>query len=289
MPTCQPKLIYENCASIKGKGTDFFRRILMRNLINFWRNHGTGGYILLCDLSKYFDNIQHDIWLKNLSDLGIDDECIDFARLLLSNQIVDVSYMTNDEYANCMNAVFNSVEYFNRKSPKTGEKMMAKGIDIGAPIAQGAGITHLYKLDSLCKIVLRHKYYARYQDDFYVIHEDKDYLKYTLDRIKKQCKELGVFINEKKTQIVKLTHKFTLLKTQYLVTDTGILTFPCKSTFRQEKSHIKELFQDERVTIPKIYSMYGSWRGGVSKRFGECTSLSNMDEYVRGILESEVK
>ena len=35
------------------------------------------------------------------------------------------------------------------------------------------------------------------------------------------CDELGLFINPKKTQIVKLSHGFTFLKIKYNLTETG--------------------------------------------------------------------
>lgn len=293
LPVCLPKMIYDNSASVKGKGTDFFRKRLMVHLKDYIKRNGTDGYILLGDMSKYFDNIQHGIWLDMLERLGIDNECLDFVSLLLQNHVVDVSYMTDEEYKNCMNTVFNSVEHEKiDKSLMTGEKMMEKSIGIGAPIAQGAGITHLYRLDNLCKIVLGHKYYARYQDDFYVIHKDKEYLKYTLERITGQCTELGVFLNTKKTQIVKLSHRFTLLKTQYLLDDGKIWTFPYKDAFKGEKKHLKELKSDMdngMITKEKVCRMYESWRGNICARFRNCRTLGNMDDYFTHLFDCEVK
>jgi hypothetical protein len=293
LPICTPKLIYDNSASIKGKGTDFFRRRFLYHLKDYIKHNGCDGYILLCDMSKYFDNIQHAIWLSQLERLGLDNECLGFVSLLLKNHIVDVSYMTDEEYANCMNTIFNSVEYEKiDKKLLTGEKMMEKSIGIGAPIAQGAGITHLYRLDNLCKIVLSHKYYARYQDDFYVMHKDKEYLKYTIERITEQCKELGLFLNTKKTQIVKLSHKFTLLKTQYLLHDGKVFTFPCKDVFKREKKHLNELKYESKncdvLNGEKIRHMYSGWRGDIARRFGECKSIHSFDDYVEHILEREV-
>ena len=58
-------------------------------------------------------------------------------------------------------------------------------------------------------------------DDIYIIHEDKEYLKGLLNDIQGICDELGLFINPKKTQIVKLSHGFTFLKIKYNLTGTG--------------------------------------------------------------------
>ena len=37
-------------------------------------------------------------------------------------------------------------------------------------------------------------------DDFYLIHENREYLKYCMEEIRKKCKEYGFVLNEKKTK-----------------------------------------------------------------------------------------
>ena len=57
----QPYLIYNNGASQKGKGISFTRRMFERDLHNYWLKHRTNeGYVGFVDLSKFYDNIQHD-------------------------------------------------------------------------------------------------------------------------------------------------------------------------------------------------------------------------------------
>ncbi len=46
-------------------------------------------------------------------------------------------------------------------------------------------------------------------------------LKQLLKEIEQICDELGLFINAKKTQIIKLSKGFTFLKIKYSLTDTG--------------------------------------------------------------------
>lgn len=52
-------------------------------------------------------------------------------------------------------------------------------------------------------------------DDIYIIHESKEFLKGLLNDIRGICDEYGLFVNPKKTQIVKLSHGFTFLKIQF--------------------------------------------------------------------------
>lgn len=58
-------------------------------------------------------------------------------------------------------------------------------------------------------------------DDSYLIHHSKEYLQYCLQEITRMCNEIGIKLNPNKTQIVKLTHQFTFLKTKYSITESG--------------------------------------------------------------------
>ena len=68
-------MIYDNGASIKGKGTDFSINRLKTHMQRFYRKHGTDGYVLVCDMQKYFDSIRHEL-LQNIYAKYFDDEKI---------------------------------------------------------------------------------------------------------------------------------------------------------------------------------------------------------------------
>lgn len=73
MPQLDKRLIYDNAASRKGKGTHFAMDRLTEFIRKFHRRHGTSGYILKCDISKYFDRIDHDVLLSMLGQKQIFD------------------------------------------------------------------------------------------------------------------------------------------------------------------------------------------------------------------------
>lgn len=61
MPRIRPLLIYDNGASIKHRGITFSRNRLEYHLHNYYKKYGTNeGWIMLLDVSKYYDNIRHD-------------------------------------------------------------------------------------------------------------------------------------------------------------------------------------------------------------------------------------
>ena len=53
-PRIVPTFIYENGASLEGKGTDFNLDELEKDMREYYRKHGTEGYFLVGDFSKYW-------------------------------------------------------------------------------------------------------------------------------------------------------------------------------------------------------------------------------------------
>lgn len=75
IPVLTRSLVYDNGASLKGKGIHFAMFRTEKQLRKFYRKHGTNGYILQVDFSKYFDNVQHGP-LYFLLDSSFDDKKI---------------------------------------------------------------------------------------------------------------------------------------------------------------------------------------------------------------------
>lgn len=283
VPELSKYLIYDNGASMEGKGIHFARKRLSTHLHKFYRkNKSNEGYVLLIDFSKFFDNIVHDGLIEEMRKKIGDKETMSFVEKLIDTFRVDVSYMTDDEYANCMNTLYNALEHAKMdKSKLTGEKFMKKSVGIGSQISQISGVYYPTRIDNYCKIVRSMKYYGRYMDDIYIIHEDKEYLKGLLNDIHGICDELGLFINPKKTQIVKLSHGFTFLKIKYTLTETGkVIERISKDSVLRERRKLKKLrkFLDEgKVSFEDVRNSYASWRGGVS-HYDSYTILQNMDK-----------
>lgn len=222
-PSIRKYLIYDNGASQKGKGVDFTRRRLEAHLHKFYMQHGSNdGHILLFDFSKYYDNLLHNILRKIFAQYIEDKAALRLIDKILARSRVDVSYMDDAEYARCMDTLFNSLEYAAIDSRLlTKEKFMDKHLSIGDQLAQEAGIVYPVRIDNYIKIVRGVKFYGRYADDGYVIHESREFLLDILDGIRSEAKKLGITINERKTRICKLSDLWRFLQTQYSLTDTG--------------------------------------------------------------------
>lgn len=143
-PLIEPHLIYDNGASVVGKGIAFTRKRLLTHLRKYYAQHGSNeGYILLIDFSKYYDNIRHDVLLKLFEQYVDDEHALWLLRKTVERSRVDVSYMSDEEYEHCLDKLFDSLLY-QYMNPKlfTGEKFMGKHLNIGDQVAQTAGISY---------------------------------------------------------------------------------------------------------------------------------------------------
>ena len=222
-PAVKNFLIYDNGASLVGKGIAFTRKRLLTHLRRYYaQHHSNDGYILLIDFSKYYDNIRHDILMELMKKYVTDEHSLWLLQKTVDRSKVDVSYMSDDEYENCLDILFNSLLYQEiDQRLLTGEKFMGKHLNIGDQVAQTAGIAYPIPIDNFVKIVKGVKFYGRHMDDSYAIHESKEFLEELLKGIVEIAGSLGITVNLKKTRICKLSDHWRFLQIQYSLTDTG--------------------------------------------------------------------
>ena len=222
-PAIKKYLIYDNGASQPGKGVDFARRRLLAHLRRYYAGRGSNeGYVLLMDFSKYYDNIRHDILLGLFRKYVDDPAALDLLEKALAASRVDVSYLTEEEYSGCLETVFDALKHSQvDKALLTGKKWMPKHLNIGDQVAQVAGICYPMEIDNYIKIVKAVKFYGRYMDDSYIIHESREYLQRLLEEITQIARGLGIFINARKTRICWLGQYWRFLQVQYSLTESG--------------------------------------------------------------------
>lgn len=271
LPEVKKHIIYDNCASIKGRGISRQRFRFEVHLRKYYKLHGNEGWILFGDFSKFYDNIIHEIAKRELLKLFDDDEFIGWLLTLIFDGFkIDVSYMTDEEYANCMESTFNKNEY--RKIPKeklTGEKWMAKSVNIGDQLSQIVGIYYPYRIDNYVKYVMSQKFYGRYMDDWYVMNPDKQVLLNILDGIRTIANELGIHINEKKTRIVKISSTYKFLQIRYTLTKDGKIIKrinPDRVTaMRRKLKKLAVKVRNNEIDYDGVENMFRGWMGSFYK------------------------
>lgn len=108
------------------------------------------------------------------------------------------------------------------------------------------------------------KMYGRYMDDFYLIHPDKDYLRYCLEEIRKYLVPLGLELNQK-TAIFPLSQGIDFLGFRTYLTDTGKVVRKVrrdsKNRIRRKLKKFRHLLDEGRIDFETIIQSYYSWVG----------------------------
>ncbi|WP_432647485.1 reverse transcriptase domain-containing protein [Mitsuokella sp.] len=278
-PALLSHLIHDNGAGLPGKGISFTRRRFEQQLHWFYRRHRWNGYVLILDFRKYFDNIDHAVLLNMLNKRICNEHIIKLLGEIFDGYNIDISFAPEMEYK-----VFNSLEYQDvPKNLLTGEKYLHKSLGIGAPISQILGIYYPTPIDTWCKTVKSIHCYNAYMDDRIIIHQDKEFLKQLLKEITIIADELGIHINRRKTQIVKLSHGFTWLKTRYILTPSGkIIKKVPRDVIVRQRRKMKKLAKAGRYSV--LEEQYKSWRGS-KKNYNAAHTLRNLDMLYKELMQ----
>ena len=266
-----PYLVYSNGASQKNKGTHFTRRLFERDLHNYYLKHGNNqGYVGFVDFSSYYDNIEHERVKAMYKDI-----IPEFAQWLLSEVLstfeIDISYLSEEEAKEYINKKFKSLDYYEKipKECKIRARMMAKSVDIGDHISQNIGTFFATPIDNYVKIVRGKKEYARHTDDMYIIGETREEVQSIIDGIKVKARENGLFVNEKKTYIAKLSDRYKYLQIRYSLTETGRvikrISPQFMRRFRVSLKKFKRLMDAGRMNYEDIKQSYKTRMGGFYK------------------------
>jgi RNA-directed DNA polymerase (reverse transcriptase) len=233
-PIIGPKLIYDNYASQPGKGTHKAVKRLVHNMRSFSNitENGIDGYVLVCDIHKYFYSINREICYQKICELPIDKRILEIIR----HQI----YATED---------------FDNST---------KGLCIGFQSSQWMAIYYLDGLDHFIKEKLRIKYYGRYMDDFYLIHKSKEYLEYCYKKIEEYVREkLDLEMNPKShihqysQGICYLGYHCTFNAKTHDI-DIAIRSVSINRMKKRTKRQVK-LIQEERITVNNGLESLESW------------------------------
>lgn len=226
VPMLSRTFIHDNGAAMVDKGYHFSVRRLCQHLHEHYRQHGTEGYVLLFDFSKFFDRVSHELCKATLNR-EFDDERIKN----LAGHFIDA---------------FGEV-----------------GLGLGSQVSQILALSSANRLDHFIKENLRIRGYGRYMDDGYLIHRSKDYLRECLKSIKTICDRLGIVLNQKKTQIVKLSRGFSWLKVRFILTRNGRVIRKMNregiTKMRKKLKSFENLMKKDNMSAKDVIASWQSW------------------------------
>lgn len=213
LPAIRPHLIYDNSASLKGRGVDMARKRLRVHLERFAQREGTdAGYIRLKDESKYYDNVRYRDAYDILAGFTDNQLALKMVAKLLIAARTDISDLSEEERAEAMGRKFDRIAWRSGNHSKRGEAYLYKGLHVGDQLSQTIGIVYPYRVDNEATIVHGSRYYHRYMDDSRDLDRDLEKLRRRAEAIDRESENLGMFINERKTVICRTDKWFIWLQ-----------------------------------------------------------------------------
>ena len=201
----------------KGKGTLFGIRRLRRFIAQCSANYTRDCYILLCDLKGYFMSIDRHVLWRNLEDFirrnyqGDDLEKLLWqTKVFLHSSPLDHTVIRgrrsrwaelpdNKSVFACCGAP--KPDAF-RGTYTADMDIRRMGLTIGALPSQMFGNFHLTPFDHFCKHDLGLRFYGRYVDDFFVVHEDRCFLRWLVPVLREYLRSMGLTLHPDKVRIL---------------------------------------------------------------------------------------
>lgn len=251
IPVLSHNLIYDNGASLKGKGITFSLNRFKCMLDHHYRKYGNEGYALIIDASSYFDSLQHKTILDILDRNFTDKRIVAQAKI-----------------------------YLDAEDTIRGRRK-GVGLGLGSQTNQIYAIAYQNRIDHFAEQSPLIESYIRYMDDAILISDSKDKLAEWLRQAQPIYDELGIRLSPKKTQIVKLSKGVKFLKTMHYLKPNGeVVRIPWKrsvSVMRRKLKAFKRMMDDGILEYDAIERSYQSWLGHV-KKFDAYHTAQNMDK-----------
>lgn len=185
LPLYTPSMIYNNGASLPGKGFEFSKRELKKDLRWHFRRYGREGYILLIDFKQFFPTVSHSELFKRHELLLLD---------------ADIKKVADD--------VINTVP-----GPV--------GLPLGVEPSQAEMIAFPSALDNYIKCQLGLKCAGHYMDDYYIIVPPGTDPKEIMSLVVAKATSLKLTVSVSKSKIIPLTKPFKYCKAKFTLTETG--------------------------------------------------------------------
>lgn len=206
-------LIHDNGACQTCKGTDFTLDRMVAHLRRYYLKHGAEGWVLKCDVRKFFPSTRHDV-----------------AKRAIMKRVHD---------QRAAKAVCDVIDSFD------GDV----GIGLGSQISQLVELCVLDDLDHFIKERLRIKHYLRYMDDFVLIHPDKAVLQECYRQIVAFLTGTTGLVLNKKTALYPLRQGVKMLNWRFVIKkDTGrIVRYMSSKKLGKQRRKLRKLMEREQA------------------------------------------
>lgn len=215
IPLLSRGLIYDNSATLEGRGTEFARTRFAKHLRRAWGRWGSAGYLVHYDFRSYFASIDQRRAMGRLEGklLGLcrnDEEMLSARRVLwLARQFI------------CEED---------------------RGLGLGNQTSQIVAVEYASPIDHMICEVLRLGLSGRYMDDGYAFCPDAETARLALGAIEAKAVSLGLSLHPRKCGIEPVDREHVFLKYRFRVDARSgqVAMAPVAETLRRyRRRHLK--------------------------------------------------
>lgn len=229
LPLYTPEMIHNNGASLPGKGFDFSRKMLVRDLRWHYRRYGTDGNIILLDFKQFFPSVPHDGLYERHKRIILDNDLRRFADGIVDSHNGNI------------------------------------GLPLGVEPSQAEMIAFPSALDNYIKCQLALKCAGHYMDDYYVIVPPEMDAKEILRKIITKAESLGLTISHSKTKIVPLHRSFKYCKLKYTLISTGkVVVNGCRGSVKRARKKFRAFYDMVEAGCMTYLDLWSSVNGAVA-------------------------
>lgn len=190
IPLLSRGLIYDNSATLEGRGTEFARTRFAKHLRRAWGRWGRAGYLVHYDFKSYFASIDQKRAMGRLEGklLGL---CRDEVETLSARRVLWLArqFVCEEE----------------------------RGLGLGNQTSQIVAVEYASPIDHMICEVLRLGLSGRYMDDGYVFCPDGDAARVALGAIEAKAASIGLALHPRKCGIEPAGREHVFLKYKFRV------------------------------------------------------------------------
>ena len=220
LPLYEPSMVYNNGASLEGKGFHFAQKLLIRDLHRHFRKYGRAGGIILTDARHFFPNADHDYLYQRHKRLILHPELKEFADRIV------------------------------KSAPRP------QGMPLGVEPSQVEMIAYPSAMDNYLACQYRITG-GHYMDDFYYIVPPGVDPKEVIKTLKAQAEKNHLTLHPDKTRYIPFTKPFRFCKIKYILTETGkVITRANQKTMGRDRKKIRALHKkvlNKEMTYEDVY------------------------------------
>lgn len=228
LPLYFPSMIYNNGASLPGKGYEFTKKMLKRDLCKYYRKYRNTGHIILIDFSNFFPSVSHTEIKKR-----------------------HTRYILNQKLCTIGDSIIDSTN-------------SNQGVPLGVEPSQAEMVAFPSALDNYIKCQLGIKEAGHYMDDYYILIPPFLDANMILEKIIKKADELKLIINRQKTCIRPLNKSFKFCKATYFFNDQGrIITRGSRDSMKRARHKFKSFVVKIQTNKMSYLNLWAGVQGAI--------------------------